>query len=206
MRSLSNDCPDFRLTVGSAAAASERAQGHGSTWTSPIGNGKYSNSLNNGRPSRQCCAPLPAQLSQLGGKGEQYQHRPSERAARGLAAPCCGRRLTESPARCEFVELSLGTRGGLRSPLFRGRANQSPSRGSRSGWGFGASQGSVLAEGTEHKHQHPFLAGSSSARGFTAADFLVRSDARHLPIAEVPVSSAPLAPAWSRPAARRNCH
>jgi hypothetical protein len=105
----------------------------------------------------------------------------SPRAARGLAAPCSGRRLTESPARCKFVELALGTWGGLRSPLFRWRANQSPSLGSYSGWGFGASQGSVLAEGTEHKHQHPFLAGSSSARGFTAADFLVRSDAGHLP-------------------------
>jgi hypothetical protein len=40
---------------------------------------------------------------------------------------------------------------------------------------LGAStQGSVLAEGTEHKHQHPFWAGSSSARGFAAADFSVR--------------------------------
>jgi hypothetical protein len=28
--------------------------------------------------------------------------------------------------------------------------------------------------GTEHKYQHPFLAVSSSARGFTAADFSVR--------------------------------
>jgi hypothetical protein len=45
-------------------------------------------------------------------------------------------------------------------------------------WGFGAStRGSVLAEGTEHKHQHQFLAGSSSARVFTVADFLVRISA-----------------------------
>jgi hypothetical protein len=45
-------------------------------------------------------------------------------------------------------------------------------------WGFGAStRGSILAEGTEHKHQHQFLAASSSARVFTAADFLVRISA-----------------------------
>jgi hypothetical protein len=31
--------------------------------------------------------------------------------------------------------------------------------------------------GTEHKHQHPFWAGSSSARVFTVADFLVRISA-----------------------------
>jgi hypothetical protein len=61
------------------------------------------------------------------------------------------------------------------SPLFRRTAKPKPQPGEQPSRGFGAStQGSVLAEGTEHKHQHPFWAGSSSARGFTAANFSVR--------------------------------
>jgi hypothetical protein len=80
--------------------------------------------------------------------------------------------LTESPARRNFVELSLGTFGAaLGSPLFLcTRQNQKPRRGDQRRF----TRGSVLAEGTEHEHHHPFLAASRSGRGFTMADLLVR--------------------------------
>ena len=70
------------------------------------------------------------------------------------------------------------THPGLWVALFRCTTKPKPQPGEQPSRGFGAStQGSVLAEGTEHKHQHPFWAGSSSARGFTAADFSVRISA-----------------------------
>jgi hypothetical protein len=99
--------------------------------------------------------------------------------------------LTESPARRNFVELSLGTFGAaLGSPLFLcTRQNQKPRRGDQRRFTRGSvlaegtehehhhpffTRGSVLAEGTEHEHHHPFLAASRSGRGFTMADLLVR--------------------------------
>jgi hypothetical protein len=53
-------------------------------------------------------------------------------------------------------------------------SNQSPDAAMRPVRALALHSGSVLAEGTEHEHHHPFLAASRSGGDFTVADFLVR--------------------------------
>jgi hypothetical protein len=62
------------------------------------------------------------------------------------------------------------------SPLFRRRGSPKPKPqpGGKSGGALALQhEDRFLSRGTEHQHQHSFWAGSSSARVFTAADFVV---------------------------------
>jgi hypothetical protein len=89
--------------------------------------------------------------------------------------PCRWRAsLTESPARCKFVESSLGTFGAASGPpLFLYPQNQSPNAAMRPVGALALHTRVGPCRGTEREHHHPFLAASRSSRGFTVADFLV---------------------------------